>query len=274
MSGLVYDVPEAQYHADPALSQSGAKLLLDCPAKYRHRMDTGPQVKDEFDFGHAAHAKVLGVGLDVVVIDADDWRTKAAQEAKAAAHADGKTPLLAKDAEKVDAMATALENHAGARAILTRPGEAEVSMWWTEHSELYDADVPCRGRIDWLTTTLDGRPVVLDYKTTVDASPAAFAKNVANYRYDMQAVAYRRGHEAVTGTDSLFILLVQEKWPPYLPALYVLDWQFEDRGTRAWERAIDLYAACTATGEWPGHPTDITELSPPRWATYEETSVV
>ena len=32
--GIYPDVPEADYHADEALSQSGAKLLLDCPARY------------------------------------------------------------------------------------------------------------------------------------------------------------------------------------------------------------------------------------------------
>lgn len=268
--GLYDDIPEPEYHADEALSQSGAKLLLDAPARYRHRMDEGPQHRDVFNFGHAAHAKILGVGLDLVVIDADDWRSKAAREAKAEAHGAGKVPLLRRDAEKVDAMAATLERHTGAHAILTRPGRAEVSMWWEDRSELHDKSVAARGRIDWLTSTVTGAPVVADYKSCADASPAGFAKAVATYRYDMQAAAYRRGHQEITGQDPTFLFIAQEKESPHLVGLYSLDAYFDDRGVAAWERALDLFAQCTSTGVWPGYAPDITELSPPRWATYQE----
>src|SRR5690606_22465308 len=74
--GLRPGIDETEYHADPALSQSGAKLLLESPARYRWQRDAGEQRRDVFDFGHAAHGKVLGEGRELVIIDADDWRSK------------------------------------------------------------------------------------------------------------------------------------------------------------------------------------------------------
>lgn len=262
--GLLPGIPEADYHSDPALSQSGAKLLLRSPALYRYRRDN-PERRDSFDFGHAAHAKVLGVGLEVVVVNADDWRTKAAREAKEAAHAEGRTPLLARDMAKVDAMAAAIEAHPGARAILRRDGQAELSLWWDEQAA-DGSTVRCRGRVDWLTATNSGDPIAVDYKSTVDASPAAFRKAVVNYGYDLQDAAYRRGLEAVTGDRPGFVLIAQEKEPPYLVGLYTLTPDYHARGEREWLRAVDLYAVCSQRDEWPGYAPDVIELDPPAWA--------
>lgn len=261
--GIFEDVEEASYHADPALSQSGAKLLLVSPAKYRWRMDN-PEHRDAFDYGHAAHAKILGVGADVVTVHADDWRSKAAQEAKRKAHEAGKTPLLAKDVARIDAMALAIEAHPTAAAILHSAGRPELSMWWTEHTT-DGTEVPARGRVDYATTTAAGDPVIVDLKTTVDASPAGFTKTVTNLGYDLQAAAYRRGWEALTGQRPAFVLIAQEKEAPYLVGVYTLDWTYDARGDDHWQQAIDLYARCAATDTWPGYSTGITELTPPRW---------
>ena len=83
--GIYGWVPEALYHRDSgSLSFSGAKLLLppSCPAKFKERMDNPPKPKRIFEFGHLVHLEVLGKGVDTVEIDANDYRTKAAREAR------------------------------------------------------------------------------------------------------------------------------------------------------------------------------------------------
>ncbi len=74
--GVYDDLPAEYYHADPALSASGMKLLLDpgCPALYRYERDHPQPPKATFDFGHAAHRLVLGDGAKLRVLDYDDWR--------------------------------------------------------------------------------------------------------------------------------------------------------------------------------------------------------
>jgi hypothetical protein len=93
--GLYDGLDEAEYHGHKgSVSVSGAKKLLppSCPAIFKHERDQGQQQRDVFDFGKAAHKEALGVGPELVVVDADNWMTKAAKEAKAAAYADGSVP--------------------------------------------------------------------------------------------------------------------------------------------------------------------------------------
>src|SRR4051794_32399270 len=81
--GVYDDMPVAAYHADPvpggSLSCSGAKKLLppSCPALYAWERDNPPAPTTTFELGHAAHQRVLGVGPEIVVVDAETWNTNA-----------------------------------------------------------------------------------------------------------------------------------------------------------------------------------------------------
>lgn len=258
--GVYDDVPEDEYHADPSLSSTGARLLVDCPAKYRHTADHGERHSAAFDLGKAAHALVLGVGAPVRVVDADDWRTKAAREERDAARADFETPMLRKDWERVCAMAEALLRHPTARAWVEH-GRPEVSLFWSDPRH----DVPCRARIDYLRDT--SRVVLVDIKTTTNASPAAFTRSVASYGYHVQAAWYQTGARHLLDLDEPppFVFLVQEKEPPYLVGVYELDDDALTAGRHLASRAVAIWRECTDRGEWPAYPAQVLTL--PRWAT-------
>lgn len=261
MSAFLHDVPEAEYHARPEVSQSQLKTLLDCPARFQYERTHGRPHRDAFDLGHAAHAVILGAGDPLAVIDADDWRGKGAREARDAARADGQTPLLRKDYDRVQAMAAAVLEHPAAAAILGRPGQTEVSMTW-------DADgVPMRGRIDRATTTADGEPVLVDLKSTLSAAPERFARSVYDYGYHLQRAAYSDGWEQVTGeAPSAFIFIAVEKEAPHLTAVYELDATAVRIGEDRYRQALATYRECVATDTWPAYGSDITILPSPRWA--------
>ena len=253
--GIHDGIPEATYHADPALSQSQAKTLLDCPARYRWELDHPREHKTVFDVGHAAHAKVLGVGAPVVVIDADSWRTKAAKDAADQARADGHVPLLRADADAVDGMAEAVLAHPGARAIFEAEGASEQSAWWE------DEGVQCRARIDRLTAVAP-----IDLKTTQDASPDGFGRSCATFGYDLQDAAYTRAIEVLTGEHQPLVFVAVEKAAPHFVGLYTLPDEARARGQRRWLDALDLYRRCTETGTWPAYGDDIRPVTWPRWA--------
>src|SRR3954465_6281630 len=89
ISGL----PAAEYHAMRALSASGAWLLAEeCAAKFLWRSPWNPlyqpEAKTEFDIGVAAHLAVLEPERQedsMVVIEADNYRTARARDARDAA---------------------------------------------------------------------------------------------------------------------------------------------------------------------------------------------
>jgi len=270
----VYDLTSEDYHADPvperiggSLSASGAKSILppNCPAIFNYRRHH--QVfKDTFDFGHAAHAYVLGVGAEIVAVDAADWRTKAAQEAKKAIRAEGKVPLLIDDVHVVTAMAAAIRAHPIAGVLLNpENGKPERSLFRQDEHE----GVWLRSMLDWLPNPGDGRLIVPDYKTAVSANPSEFAKAVANYKYHQQDAFYR---DQILGLglaeDVAFVFVVQEKTEPYLVTVVELDSEAVRIGRELNREAIDLYAQCVSSDHWPGYSEDVERISLPAWATY------
>ena len=222
-----------------------------------------------FDFGSAAHKMVLGAGPPIALVDAPDWRTKAAKEAKAAAYAEGATPLLLADFSTVQAMADAIRQHPIAGPLLDpgRGGEAERSLFWTDE----ETRIPRRCRIDWLPEPVSGRIVLADYKTTDHADPASIAKAVTNYGYLQQEQWYLDGIRALGLDDNPdFWFVFQEKNAPYL--VNVARVREGDRWIgRARNRdAIEVYRNCTETGDWPGYEAltedGITDIELPPWA--------
>lgn len=266
----VYDLPDAEYHRDPvpggSLSASGAKLILDCPARFRHFADHGAGHRDVFDFGTAAHKYVLGSGPDIVVVDAANWQTKAARQAKALAHKHGRVPLLAHDLDTVKAMARAIEEHEIAGALF-EPGTglAEQSLFWHDS----EFEVWRRARLDWLPMHVSsaGRLIVPDYKTTVSADPDAIAKTIYNYRYHLQADWYTQAVQALGLADRvLFLFVFQEKQPPHVVTVVEVTADFLRLGRADNRRALAIYAASVATGQWPGYSDEVVRVDPPRWA--------
>jgi hypothetical protein len=268
---LVEDLPDEQYHADPALSASGAKRLLppSCPARFKYERDNGGRPnKRAFDVGHAAHAAVLGVGLELVVVDAANWMTKAAKEQRDAAYAEGKCPILVSEKYNVDRMAEAIREHPVAGYLLAKDsGKPEVSAFW--HDEKHGIDR--RARFDWLPhITDDGRLVIPDYKTTNSAEPRKFAKSMFDFGYDVQAVFYMDAIRALGLADDItFVFIAQETTAPYLITVHEFDEIGLRLGRERVDRACALFAECTATGIWPGYSDDIELVTPPYWLTDE-----
>jgi hypothetical protein len=269
---LVPDMDEAEYHAHPALSSSGAKKLLppSCPALFKWERENKRPEKRAFDLGHAAHAKVLGVGARLAVVDALDWRTKAAREARDEAYAEGLTPVLAHEDEQITGMAAAILEHPIASAVFDPDyGSPEQSLFWCDER----FGVERRARLDWLPEPSGGRLIVADYKTCISAEPAAIRKTVANYGYYMQAPWYIDAVRALgLAEDVSFVFVFQEKTAPYLVTVVELDAMALRLGAARNDQALAVFAECTETGDWPGYSDEVELISLPSWATYIEES--
>jgi hypothetical protein len=268
----VYDgMPEAMYHGDPvpggSLSSTGARKMLppSCPAKFRYEADNPPPPKDTLELGSAAHKLVLGAGAEIAEIKARNWQTKAAQNDRDAARAEGFLPLLTHEHEQVKAMAAALRKHPVASALFDpERGKPEQSMFWQDP----EAGIWRRARLDWLPATeARKRLVVGDYKTCAAGDLASIPKSIANWGYHQQAGWYLDGVRALgLGADPAFVFIFQEKTPPYLITPVQLDADSLQAGRALNREAVNLYRACTERGEWPGYTGGIETVSLPSWA--------
>lgn len=272
LDGFVPDLDEVTYHAHSALSSTGARQLLQAPARFAHWAENKPPHKKAYDVGSAVHAKVLGTGWEVVEIPDDllsgpnrAISSEAAKAWVAAARDSNAIPLKAFEIAEVDAMAESVLGHAMARALFEQEGAAEMSVFSRDPA----TGVEQRCRFDYLGTG-SGRRFAVDLKTKHGlATPMKFSKTVAELGYHVQVGHYLDTLSAAGGHVDQFVFVVVEKEPPYLTASFVLGREYLEMGYAAAAEARRLFAAGIETGHWPGYPQELQIAIPPNWAVYD-----
>lgn len=268
----IYQMSEDKYHSDPcpapSLSASIAGIIWHRSPLHgfmaHPRLNPSREQREslEFDLGKAAHAVILeGDESRIAVIDADDWRTKAAKESRDEARASGKIPMLARqhaDVMRMAAVAKSTIKESEIAGILDE-GKPEQSVF------ARDGDTWLRGRMDFLTNDMK---IILDYKTVSrSAAPESFLRSsVFQFGYDIQAAMYLR-LLAVLGckVDTKFLWLVQEIEPPYACSIIGASPSIIEVGSRKIEHVIRKWEECMASGIWPAYGSRISWIEAPAW---------
>ena len=264
MSNALVSMTMAEYLALYALSSGVAHTILSAsPLHARFAQQNERTASSEMDIGTFAHAMLLEGGTSaLVVVEADDWRTKAAKEQRDAARAEGKLPILAHKLSAVEAMVKAAQHYINTSDItgLWKDGKPEQTLIWTE---THDAgEVPCKARFDWL-----GERYALHYKTTqASVNPRAFSRLVANSGYDFALMFYLRGLNTVLpDNEAQHFILAQEQVAPYACKLFDLTSARADVAERQVERAIGVWARCQASGNWPAYDGSVHSIDLTAW---------
>ncbi|MGW9397264.1 PD-(D/E)XK nuclease-like domain-containing protein [Streptomyces sp. NPDC055642] len=258
----LYDIPAELYHSDPipggSLSSTGAKKLASsCPAKFKHWLDNPQPHNKALELGTAAHKLVLDDGPELVLVDADKWNTDSIRAEVAAIRAAGDIPLKRHELEQVRAMAAALrQDEEAARLLEPGSGVAEQSAFWDDNG------IWRRARFDWLRD--DGQ--IVDYKTARSCRREDLEKAFYEHGYAQQQEWYLDAGLAfdLVDPEKPFQFVLQEKEPPYLVVVTTCDPMARGIGRHLNEVALNTYAICRESGEWPGYlPNPMTAL--PTW---------
>lgn len=271
----IYTLTNEVYHADPCPTPSLSRgtiqeLLFKTPAhvyatnkRLNPRYQEDSKDENKFDKGTAAHALFLE-GYDVAnVVYADDWKKKENQELRKEIRATGKIPMLEKDFDDTQDMVEAAHRQLAQSALgiknLHETGKPEESFFWQEGKTW------CRCRTDWRSNDFG---LVLDYKTTTDASPNAFANKITDMGYDIQHAFYKRGVRVAAKLEKnpRFIFMVQEVKKPFLCSFIGLPPEFSQMGKEKVKYGLYMWQKCLESGEWPGYPNDICYVDPKPWA--------
>jgi|HubBroStandDraft_3_1064219.scaffolds.fasta_scaffold106443_2 hypothetical protein len=281
--GVHDDVPAADYHRDPgespSLSSSVAKILLD--ATPRHAWTAHPRLNPafeaetdaKFDLGSVAHELILGRGKGYDVVEADDWRSKAAKEARDAARARGLVPILARHALDAWAMARSVVKRMreipdlspllGESETSLANGLAERVMVWRDIGGAL-----CRAMIDFQGPA---PTAIWDIKTTgVLLDDETRARQIVNLGHDVQAAFYLRGlSQLLPDLAGRFRWrwIVVEDSPPFEVRVIEPLAELLEIGDRKAALAIEKWRRCVDTGRWPGYPPHVTRIGLPAWAT-------
>lgn len=256
------------YHADTsAISASGLKLFMRSPAHYYatyldpNRIERSPT--PAMRVGTATHCAILEperFSAEYIALpEGLDRRTKEGKQAYADLLATGAELLTSDDMSLVVNMACAFRDNATSRALFDRKHVVEQSIFAEVNG------VACKCRPDFMTA--DGL-MVMDVKTTSDASPESFGKSAWSLGYHIQAAFYRRVIQSATGITPDFIFGCVESDRPYLTAYYTVPQYLLDYADGVIDALLEQYAECLRSGIWHGYIAEIEpqELSVPGYA--------
>ena len=261
---------ERDYRRQDGVSRTELWRLRESPEKFKYYQEHPEPATPALLFGAAVHKLLLEPETfdeEFAIAPEVDRRTKDGKEAYNAflAASDGKSVITLADYEKAAEMAQKALEAPFVKKLLN--GEHEKPFFWVDDL----TGEGCKIRVDCITTIV-GKPVIVDYKTTADASTDGFMRSAVNYGYDLQAGMYCEGVEKVTGQKPLFVFIAQEKTPPYAVNILQADDLMVKRGYDIFRELIGTYHACKESGNWFGYLgayNVINNLSLPAWLAKE-----
>lgn len=265
----IHDMPADQYHADPcpvpSLSSGIAKVLVRRSPMHAHHAHprfggNGMEPTATMDAGSIMHGLILGKGGEYVAIEADDYRTRAAQARRDEIRASGMVPVLARVLDDLTRAAdSALEQ------MRQHPDCAGFFAPGTSEAVLIANDGPT-----WLRCMVDRLPddralPWYDLKTTkMSAAPAEFQRAMIR-EHAFQRAFYMNIGRMLGLKPRQFLFIAIEQDAPHGVSVVTAAASLAKIADAEVERAVSLWRRCVSTNSWPGYPLATAHVEAPAW---------
>ena len=272
------------YYANRALSHSKLSCLAQNPMEFRMRYvddppTLPPKESEAFAFGHAVHCLALEpekFDERFAIAPKCDKRTKQgkADWERFLIASEGKQPLDEQDHADAIACVQALNNHAEFATIMQQPRRVEVPFEFDLFGHKFKAKPDC---------IIDSMKLIIDIKTTDDASPHKWQWSAVDYGYHRQAWIYRgaielshANKEPVTESYRFIFAVVEKPKPstrgiPPTVALYELDRDTMRMGCEDTFALVREYEHRMETNNWQQpYSSGIVPLRLPKRRVYSE----
>lgn len=240
---------EREYRQAEGLSKSALWEIRKSPAHYLYGLTHEREDTQALKIGRAIHAAILTPKAYkaewAILPDGIDRRTKTGKEQYDSfiQQAEGREIISTQEAEMIKGIASAIRKHKAA-ANLLRGTKREKPIFWMD-----EQGIKCKCRVDAM------RPgIMIDLKTTTDASSEAFVREALRYGYDVQAAHYMAGYQARHGgtTPSWYFIAI-EKTEPFAVNVLEAGMDFIDHGIIRRRQLIETLKSCIASGEYPDY---------------------
>jgi exodeoxyribonuclease VIII len=158
-------------------------------------------------------------------------------------------------------MMLSMLNHPVSASLLKGdlPGKSEQSFFAVEP----ETGLETKCRPDFM---LNDGSLIIDLKTTTDASPKGFQKSLVSFRYYVQAAWYLDVVEMSTGKrPDGFLFIAVEKQRPFATGVYVADEEMIKLGREHAMEDLRKIAEWQASGHYPGYSDRAEMISLPKW---------
>ena len=224
------EMTNEMYHSSTSLSKSSLDMILQSPYHFKY-----PKV-----FKKDSPALIIGSATHKMVLEPDTFWEEFYTDDIIKGTTINKQHLKKEMYKQVKSMAESVL-HIKESSIFLNNGVAE-------HSYFSEIDgVPVRCRPDYYNEELG---IIVDLKTTEDASPVGFQQSIGKWNYHIQVAFYTDVMKSLGKKVNAFLFIAVEKKDPHLVGFYNLDDPSIDRGREKYKEALELYKYCVVTDNW------------------------
>ena len=268
--------PDEEYHADTTrLSNSMLSVLKRSPQEFYGRYVTKttphPESTEAMALGHVVHCLALEPmeyrERFAVKPEGIDRRTTVGKAAWAALLAEsfGKTIITQDDANTASQCVRRLVRHNEVGGLFARTGIVEQRINFVCN----EVEMRCKPDL-----VLPDLKLIIDVKTTSDASPTGFSKSIAAFGYARQAALYRDAVAIEHGIDCRFLFAVVCTKAPYEVACYELtDDAMRSGQQEASALVLEFKQRCDTNNWLPVWSSGIVPIGLPRWYKHESFEI-
>jgi hypothetical protein len=262
MTPGIYDIENEDYHNSEGLSRSALMKFKISPLHYWSEYKKEGRKKETntpaLILGNAVHTYILQpeeFDEYYCVSEKPDQRTTKGKEDWAEIQHNNRGKIIISTAvyEEVQKLGRAFLTHELAKKFLVGV-QVEKSVFWKDSK----TNILCKARPDiWLQN------IIADIKTTNDASPRSFQRDIMKYGYHIQAAMVQDGIYHVTKKMiETFVFIAIEKEEPYAIGIYELDKESIQKGREEYKALLDDYIPYQDKDVkiWPGYKPTVISL--------------
>jgi len=262
----IHDISNDEYHSSMGLSRSALMEFKRSPFHYWHKymVDSDRRVEPStaMVMGNLVHTMVLEphkFDSEFVMRPEMDRRTNAGKQAFNAFTMTlaGRQSVTYEQVAEADAIQKAVMAQPMCEALLM-DCKIEQSIYFTHEV----TGLQAKSRPDAWNGSL-----VIDLKTSADASYRSFQNSAFKYGYFIQAGLANAALRSIGIAMEKFVFIVVEKDRPHAVGLYVLDEEAIAYGENQFDELMYKYAECLEKDSWPGY--GLQTLTVPNYANYE-----
>ena len=276
--GIYHDITNEAYHSTNAISASFIKSAV-ATSLFQARFGKSDINKLVAQIGTATHSEVLEPEKKNVVLSKEETRrTKAYKEQETACEKAGKVLLTQKDYDLVQGMSHGvkvkddngktitiggLRNDPTCSKLLSADDRICEASIFVEH----ESGMMLKCRPDIFSKNMK---IMGDVKTTQDASPSGFNREIWKRLYYVQASFYLMVAELAGIEINHFSFLAVQKTYPYLAHYHIIDNQAIEYGKRQVNRTLEDLFHAKQRGEYPTNWGEYTMHPLPDYLTESE----
>lgn len=259
----VYDISNDEYHGSEGISRSQLMLLDKSPYHFWYKHLSGLSQPQEptlpMVMGSLFHTLLLEPHMfskEYCLLSKIDRRTAQGKEiySNFIEENKGKIIISQEQFDKAMHMAELVKKHEIVSTLLDE-SVFEQSIFWTDK----ETGLQFKVRPDiW------SQKMVVDVKTTQDASPNRFMSSAYKYGYYIQAGMIYEACKAIGKPFEMYVILAIEKDEPYVPSVFILDGDALQFGIDQFQNYKRKLKECFDSNKWPAYP--VMELSVPKYA--------